>query len=172
MLPTSITGPERQAAEALIARGQTVAVAESSAGGLISAALVPVPGASAYYRGGAVVYTLDGARVMLSGGTDRDPGERGATETFARFLATGIAGTLGADWGVAETGAAGPTGNRYGDPAGHAWDAVAGPGGALRTEHVLTGDDDREANMEAFAARALRLLAAALEAPDARTLPA
>ena len=164
MLPTSITGPAREAAEQLTARGETVAVAESSAGGLVSAALLSIPGASAYYRGGAVVYTLDGARTILTGGTDLGPGDRGATETFARFLAAGAAGKLGADWGVSETGAAGPTGNRYGDPAGHAWVCVAGPGGALRAAHVLTGEGCREANMEAFAAGALRLLAAALDA--------
>jgi nicotinamide mononucleotide (NMN) deamidase PncC len=99
---------------------------------------------------------------MLAGATDLDPGERGASEPFARYLAAGAAAKLGADWGVGETGATGPTGNRYGDPAGHAWLAVAGPGGVLHAENLLTGDDDRAANMERFAARALEVLAEAL----------
>jgi nicotinamide-nucleotide amidase len=162
MLSDALTGPANDIAERLIARGQSIAVAESSAGGLISAALLAVPGASAYFRGGVVVYTIDGARTMLGGATDLDPGERGACEPFAHFLAASAAAKLGADWGVSETGTAGPTGNRYGDPAGHAWVAVAGPDGLLQTEHILTGDDDRPANMEAFAVRALGLLAGAL----------
>lgn len=146
----------------LVERGESVAVAESSAGGLISAALLSVGGASAYYRGGMVVYTLDGARALLAGATDVDPGRRGACEPFARYLAAAAAGKLGADWGVGETGATGPSGNPYGDPAGHAWVAVAGPGGLVRTEHQLTGSADRAANMDAFARAALQQLAAAL----------
>jgi nicotinamide-nucleotide amidase len=162
MLSEDVTAAAADAAARLGQRGQTVAVAESSAGGLISAALLAVPGASAYYRGGVVVYTLDGARALLDDATDLDAGERGACEQFARYLAASAAAKLGADWGVGETGAAGPKGNRYGDPAGHAWLALAGPGGELRTERILTGGDDRAANMEAFAAGALRLLAVAL----------
>lgn len=146
----------------LVERGESVAVAESSAGGLISAALLSVGGASAYYRGGMVIYTLDGARAMLAGATDLDPGRRSASEPFAQYLAASAAAKLGADWGVGETGATGPSGNPYGDPAGHAWVAVAGPGGHVEAEHQLTGSADRTANMEAFALAALRRLAAAL----------
>jgi PncC family amidohydrolase len=162
MLPDALTAPANDIAERLKARGQSVAVAESSAGGLISAALLAVPGASAYFRGGVVIYTIDGAKEMLGGATDLDPGERGACEPFGRYLAASAAAKLGADWGVSETGTAGPTGNRYGDPAGHAWVTVTGPDGYLSADHVLTGSDDRPANMEAFAARALEALAAAL----------
>lgn len=139
-----------------------MAVAESSAGGLVSAALLAVPGASAYYRGGVVIYTLDGTQAMLAGATDLEMGERGACEPFATFLAAAAARKLDADWGVGEAGAAGPTGS-YGEEPGHTWVAVAGPGGFLQAEHLLTGSDDREANMEAFAAKALQALAAALE---------
>lgn len=162
MLPASLTGPAAQVAVRLVDRGQTLAVAESSAGGLVSAALLSVPGASAYYRGGFVIYTLDGTRAMLADAVDLEPGERGACESFARFLALSAPAKLGADWGLGETGATGPALNPYGDPAGHAWVAVAGPDGHLATEHVLTGDGDRAGNMEAFAARALDLLADAL----------
>jgi nicotinamide-nucleotide amidase len=161
-LADALTAPAGRVAERLVARGESVAVAESSAGGLISAALLAVPGASRYYRGGIVAYHLDGAKTMLDGATDLDPGERGATETFGRYLAAGVAAKLGADWGIGETGATGPTGNRYGDPAGHAILTVTGPGGVLHAETLLTGDDDRAANMERFAARALEVLAEAL----------
>lgn len=162
MLPETLIVPAARIAERLIARGQTVAVAESSAGGLISAALLSIGGASAYYRGGVVFYTLDGVRAMLADAVDLDPGRRGACEPLARFAAAATAAKHGADWGVSETGASGPSGNPYGDPPGHAWVGVAGPGDLLDAEHVLTGDDDRVANMEAFAARALEKLAAAL----------
>ncbi|QEC49747.1 CinA family protein [Baekduia soli] len=162
MLPATLTGPAATISERLMAAGQTVAVAESSAGGLISAALLAVPGASAYYRGGVVIYTLEGARALLAGATDLDPGSRGACEPFARYLSASAAARLDADWGVGETGATGPRGNRYGDPAGHAWVAVSGPAGHLDARHALTGSDDRAANMEHFAAQALTLLADAL----------
>lgn len=164
MLPERLTGPATEIAGQLVARGQTVAVAESSAGGLISAALLTVPGASAYYRGGVVFYTLDGVLATLGGATDLEPGDRGACEPFARFLAASTAARHRADWGVSETGAGGPSPNPYGDPPGHAWVAVAGPGDHLAAEHVLTGDARRAENMEAFAARALGALAAALAA--------
>ena len=144
-------------------RGESVAVAESAAGGLISAALIAVPGASAYYRGGLVIYTVDGARELLAGGPPLPTGVRGASEPFARWLALAAAAKLSADWAIGETGAAGPSGNPYGDPAGHAWVAVRGPGGEVRARHVLTGTVDRARNMEAFAAAALRLLLDALD---------
>lgn len=161
-----IRGATRIAAH-LVERGETVAVAESSAGGLISAALLSVPGASAYYLGGAVVYT-GAARVFVA--TDAVPpaaGMRGATEGYAGYLARSITAQLGATWGVAETGATGPAPNPYGDPPGHAWVAVAGgpagrsgisSDGGVTAERVATGDDDRQANMVAFAAAALALL--------------
>jgi len=162
VLSDALRAPAGSVAERLAARGETVAVAESSAGGLVSAALLSVPGASAYFRGGVVVYTLAGAKAVLRDAAGLDPGERGATERFARYLAASAAALHGADWGVGETGAAGPSGNRYGDPAGHAWVAVAAPGGGVSAEHVLTGEGDRVANMHAFAERALRALDAAL----------
>jgi len=148
---------------ALKARGETIAIAESSTGGLVSAALLSVGGASAYFRGGGVIYTAQ-ARLALLGIPEPMPApvERAATQLYAELLATTVRDWLDATWGLGETGAAGPTGNRYGDPAGHSWIAVAGPtpGATL----VQTGDDDRVANMRAFARQALELLAAALKA--------
>jgi PncC family amidohydrolase len=146
--------------ELLRARGETVVVAESSAGGLIAAALLAVPGASAYFLGGAVAYTGT-AKERLVGITADDMSlGRAATEVHALALARRARERLGATWGIGETGAAGPTGNRYGDPAGHACIGVVGP--VERAETVATGSADRVANMEAFALAALRLLHTAL----------
>jgi PncC family amidohydrolase len=151
-----------QIAARLEAHGETVAVAESSAGGLISAALLAVPGASAYFVGGAVVYTRDAkcAFLRLDPSVLVDP--RPSTEAHALILARGVRGALGTTWGPGETGATGPTGNRYGDAAGHACLAVAGP--TERATTLETGSGDRVANMDAFAAAALRLLLEALPA--------
>lgn len=148
----------------LVRRGETVAVAEGSCGGLVSAALLAVPGASAYYRGGAVIYTRDASRALMSGPVAAPAGMRGATEEFASWLARSAVARLGADWGVGEGGAAGPSGNPYGDPAGHAWVAVSGPREATR--HLLTGSGDRLGNMTAFAVAALTLLADVVESAD------
>jgi nicotinamide-nucleotide amidase len=137
-------------------RGASVAVAESSTGGLISAALLAQSGASAYFRGGAVVYTRE-AKQRLSGLTDADIAkERASTETHALLLAHRIRERMGSDWGIGETGATGPTGNRYGDAAGHTCIAVVGPREKVIT--LETGKSGREENMWAFARAALDLL--------------
>ncbi|MSQ23352.1 MAG: CinA family protein [Chloroflexi bacterium] len=144
----------------LTERGETIAVAESSAGGLISAALLSVAGASAYFRGGVVTYT-GVSRVALLGISDEMmEGIRASTEQYALLLARAVRELLGTTWGLAETGATGPTGNRYGDAAGHACFAVAGP---VELAIMLeTGANQRERNMTAFAEGALNLLQSAL----------
>lgn len=147
-------------AEVLKARRETIAIAESSTGGLISAALLAQPGASAYFLGGAVVYTRQ-ARGALTTITDDDMRKvRSASEPYAALLAKQAREQLGATWGLSETGATGPTGNRYGDAAGHSCMAISGPIDAVIT--LETGSADREANMRAFAARAFALLSETL----------
>ncbi|RAK58525.1 damage-inducible protein [Phenylobacterium hankyongense] len=143
--------------ERLKARSETVAVAESSSGGLISAALLSVSGASKYYLGGAVVYTPK-ARVLLMDipRAALVDGMRSASEPYALLLARTARERFGATWGLSETGAAGPTGNGYGDAAGHTCIAVAGPLEMALT--IETGSEDRSANMRAFAAAALEML--------------
>ena len=141
-------------------RKETLAISESSAGGLINAALVAVPGASAYYIGGAIVYTKAGRQVLLGIGDAEMKGMRSASEPYAQLAAQRIRERLGATWGLSETGASGPAGNRYGDAPGHACIAVSGPREAVVT--VETGSADREANMREFARRALALLEACL----------
>ena len=140
----------------LKARKETVAVAESAAGGLITAALLAVPGASAYCLGGVVIYTRQAWDVLRDFDERLLEGHRSATEGNALVRARLARDRFGAAWGVGETGAAGPSGNRYGDPSGHAWIAVAGQ--KHRAVRVATGSSDRSANMHAFAAAALRLL--------------
>jgi PncC family amidohydrolase len=140
----------------LVERKQTLAVAESSAGGLINAALVAVPGASAYYAGGCIIYTSAGRESLLGIATEDMAGMRSASEPFAQLMARRVREKLGSTWGLSETGASGPTGNRYGDPAGHACIAVCGPVEAVIT--VETGSAAREENMWRFAQRAVKLL--------------
>lgn len=139
--------------------GETVAVAESSAGGLVSAALLAIPGASAYYAGGGVIYTRAARRGLL--GLPEDViTMRASTEDYALILARAMRQRLDATWGLCETGATGPAGNRYGDAAGHACIAVAGP--LERALTLETGSADREDNMWRFAAASLELLEAAV----------
>ncbi len=147
-------------AKLLIARNETIAIAESSTGGLISAALLAVPGASAYFLGGAVVYTKQSRAALLDIGDAEMKGLRPSTESYALLGARRVRDKMNATWGLGETGATGPSGNRYGDAAGHSCIAVAGP--AERAVTLETGSTERRANMEAFATRALELLAEAL----------
>ena len=152
--------PAAAAAAELTARRQTIAVAESSAGGLISAALLALPGASAYFVGGGVIYTGAARERLLGVGKEEMRGLRPATEAYAKLVAARVRERLGTTWGLAETGATGPSGNRYGDAAGHACIALSGPLELALT--LETGSAEREANMWAFARRALELLSEAL----------
>ena len=136
-------------------KNQTVSVSEASAGGLISAALLSVSGASAYFVGGGVIYTRQARRVLI-GAPEDVVTMRASTEEFALIMARLIREKLDTDWGLCETGASGPTGNRYGDEAGHCCMAVSGPVEAAIT--LETGSNDREANMQKFAASALQFL--------------
>jgi nicotinamide-nucleotide amidase len=146
----------------LAARDETIAVAESSAGGLISAALLARAGASAYYFGGAVLYTRRSRRLLTALVTDDTVGLRSSSQPYAQLLARHQRLRFQASWGLAETGAAGPTGNAYGDPAGHTCLAVDGP--MLRERTLRTGHEDRPRNMITFALAALELLEDAIDA--------
>ncbi|BBK40355.1 damage-inducible protein [Allostella vacuolata] len=150
------TAAAERVARLLIQRRQTLAVSESSAGGLVSAMLLSVPGASAYFLGGGIIYTGAAREGLLGVTPTMMAGIRSATEEMSRLLARTVRERLGADWGLAETGATGPAGNRYGDAAGHCCLAVDGPHRASRT--LETGSADRMANMVTFAGAALALL--------------
>lgn len=149
----------RQVAERLKARRDTVGVAESSAGGLISAALLAVPGASAYYMGGTVVYTRRARRELLGLTDDQMASVPPGTEALALLLARAMKEQLNTDWAVAEIGATGPTGTSYGYGAGHGVFAVVGPDDLEAAIVLETGSPDREANMRRFAIGALELFA-------------
>jgi nicotinamide-nucleotide amidase len=142
-------------------RQETVAVAESSTGGIISAALLAVPGASAYFMGGAVVYTRTSRRALLDIPEEALAGIRPSTEAYALLFARAARQTMGTTWAIGETGATGPTGNRYGDAAGHSCIALVGPPGEQAIT-IETGKDDRVGNMRAFTVAALDLLEKAL----------
>jgi PncC family amidohydrolase len=143
--------------ERLKARKETVAIAESSSGGLLSAALLSVPGASAYFYGGAVVYTARARVLLMDIPREGVEGMRSASEPYALLLARTARERFRTTWALSETGAAGPTGNPYGDAAGHTCIALAGEG-TQRAMTLETGDTDRVANMRAFAKAALELL--------------
>jgi nicotinamide-nucleotide amidase len=140
----------------LTERRETIAVAESSTGGLIAAALLSMPGASAYFVGGAVVYTKVSRLALLGIGDAEMAGLRPSTEAYALLGAKRVRERHDTTWGLGETGATGPTGNRYGDAAGHSCMAIAGP--IERAITLETGNGDRRTNMDAFAKRALELL--------------
>src|SRR5262245_48028596 len=146
-------------ARLLTERKETIAIAESSTGGLISASLLTVPGASAYYLGGAVVYTQAARKALLDVGA-LPSGMRASTEAYALFAAKTARQRFSSSWALAETGAAGPTGNRYGDAPGHTCIAVVGK--IERAMTLETGMIERVANMRAFSVAAFELLTAAL----------
>ena len=146
----------------LKARGETIAIAESSTGGLISAALLSVGGASAYFRGGSVIYTAHARSGFLDIPNPLPaPIERASTELYALLLADTVRARLSSTWGLGETGATGPTGNRYGDKSGHTCIALTGPGFS-KAITLETGSPDRIANMRAFGVRAMELIEEAL----------
>src|SRR5260370_37133333 len=95
-------------------RHETIAIAESSTGGLISAALLCVPGASAYFLGGAVVYTVKARRLLMDIQDAAVKGMRSASEPYSMLLARTARPPFRADWGLSGTGSARRAGNRDG----------------------------------------------------------
>ena len=142
-------------------RGETVAVSESSAGGLVSAALLAVPGASSYFKGGAVVYSRRAGKALLGMVAADMEGMRAETEPYALLVAGRVRDSHHATWGISESGAAGPSGSPYGDPAGRTCLAVVGA--ASHSRVVETGSTDRPTNMDLFARHLLALFDAVLD---------
>jgi nicotinamide-nucleotide amidase len=160
MLQDLLPQAERIAAR-LKSKNETISIAESSTAGMISAALLAIAGASAYFMGGAVVYTRQ-SRAALLAVTDQElTGITPSTEAYALLFARKIRGKLATSWSIGETGTAGPTGSRYGHAAGHSSIAVIGPSGE-RSMTVETGKADRVDNMRTFSIAALDLLEKAL----------
>ncbi len=161
MSPHSLNELAKAAARALKNAGSTIAVSESSMGGLVSAALVAVPGASDYFLGGVTIYTHESRKQLLGLDKAALQGIRPATEAYALLCARAIRQKMNSTWALAETGASGPSANPYMDPPGTAWIAIVGP--VEKTLRITTGDNDREANMWAFAKQALALLSATID---------
>lgn len=158
------TDTTSQVAQQLLQYKHTVSIAESSSGGIISARLLSIPGASGYYRGGSVIYTLPSRRAFLDIPAGSVAGMEPLTEEMVQVFADAARDKLDATWGVAELGAAGPAGSRYGHAAGTSVIGISGP--VKMTTMIQTGSDDREQNMWAFAAAALELLLKALRAAN------
>jgi PncC family amidohydrolase len=161
---TFLNADQKQLAEEIAAiltqRTQTVAVAESTSGGLVSAALLWVPGASRYYAGGGVLYTLN-SRTQLAGvPAESLANYQGTTQAMILELAESMRARLGATWCIAEAGLAGPTPGRSGAPPGRTNLGIAGP--ISRAATIETGSNDREWNMGEFTTLALRYLRDAL----------
>ena len=148
-------------ADLLVESNQTIGIAESSSGGFISAHLLAIPGASKYFIGGSVIYTRVAQRNLLGVKDEQMEGLRASTEQYASFNAKRIRELLGTTWGLSETGATGPTGNRYGDSAGHSCIGVSGP--LSRTKTLETGIGQREENIVSFTKASLRFLIECLE---------
>jgi len=152
--------PATALGEHLKRRQETLGIAESSTGGLISASLLAVPGASAYFLGGTVIYTLRARRDLLGIEQGLLDAQKPLTDAYVTLCAETIRRRLGATWGLAELGATGPAGTPYGHPPGICVLAVSGP--VTLTRHLETGHGDREVNMATFAHAALELLEEAL----------
>ncbi|MDP2876885.1 MAG: nicotinamide-nucleotide amidohydrolase family protein, partial [Holophaga sp.] len=121
-------------------KGETLALAESMTGGRVAALLTAVPGSSAAFLGGAVVYSAKAKTQLVDLPDDLLRAHGTVSETVTRALAEGIRHRLGADWGLAITGNAGPTEDRDGSaPLGTSFIAVAGPGGTVSLESHFPG---------------------------------
>ena len=160
-MDTKILRLANLAADLLIESNHTIGIAESSSGGLIAAHLLAVPGASRYFMGGSVIYTRAAQRNLLGVNDEQMEGLRASTEQYASLNAKTIRELLGTTWGLSETGATGPTGNRYGDSAGHSCIGVSGP--LSRTKTLETAVEQREENMVSFTKASLAFLIECLE---------
>ena len=151
---------------ALLARGLSLATAESCTGGLIAHRLTNVPGSSAYFLGGLVVYSNQAKEKLLGVRPETLLAHGAVSEAVAREMARGACRAVGAQVGVAVTGIAGPGGATPGKPVGLTWIALCAPDDERAERHVWPGD--RAAVKAASAEAALRLVLAYLEEPKAR----
>lgn len=135
----SAMGALKQLAASLTRAGESVAIAETSAGGLIAAELLAQSGASKFFRGGVVVYSKHSKQAVL--GLDPDSSQPTSTEPHALELAAAVREKLGSDWGVGETGVAGPSANSRGIAPGVCAIGVVGPDGVSVSTTLWPSDD-------------------------------
>jgi len=153
--------------ETLSQQGRTLAVAESCTGGGLGAALTAIPGASTVFVGGVVAYA-NSVKAGLLGVSVSVLETRGAVSSeTAAAMATGVKKLLGADWGVAITGIAGPGGGDPDRPVGTVWIGASGPepGSTRCARHLFTGD--RESVRSSSVRAALELLSRMIGEADA-----
>ncbi|GGX59548.1 CinA family protein [Streptomyces hiroshimensis] len=136
---------------ALVARGETVAAAESLTGGLVAAGLTEVPGASRSVRGSVTAYATEVKAAVLGVDEELLAGRGAVDGDVARQMAHGVRALLGADWGLATTGVAGPD-PQDGKPVGTVFVAVAGPGGRTRVRELSLDGDRRRIRSESVRA--------------------
>ena len=142
-------------ASQLTTKEHTVSIAESSTGGLIAANLLSVSGASKYFKGGSVIYTRESRHAFLDLDLRKVKALKPLTEPMVAEFARAARLKLDATWGIAELGAAGPSGTPYGHAAGTSVIGISGPVNATLT--VETSIADREENMHRFTEAALEL---------------
>jgi nicotinamide-nucleotide amidase len=126
--------------EGLKRRQQTLAVAESCTGGLMSAHLTDVPGASEVFLGGVVSYSNEAKEHLIDVPHEMLIEHGAVSEEVARAMAEGVRARFGSDWGAGITGIAGPTGGTEEKPVGLVHWAIAGPDGVSAKHHVFLGD--------------------------------
>jgi len=145
----------------LLAHEETVAVCESSSGGLVSACLLSIPGASAYFIGGGVLYSYAIRKAIVNMGTEEHMRYGGSTPELISEMAKNFNNKIAATWVIGEGGAAGPSKSPYGHNAGYTALAIVGP--VCRTQVIETGSANRIENMSEFATDLLRLFIEVLE---------
>jgi PncC family amidohydrolase len=168
-LPVELSNTVKSAQARLAATGATVAVAEATCGGLVTYLLSETSEEATWFRVGLVVYSNDAKRDLAGIPTDVLSAHGAVSQESALALARGVRERWGATWGIAETGIAGPVGQRRSrKPLGQVILAIVGPADQPGTapvevvEEYVTGLDDRIANKRAFAAALLRLFDATL----------
>lgn len=154
----------REIADALRSRGERIAVIDGATGGLVSAALLTVPGAIKFFRGSGVLYSLKARDILLGLPREAYEGMRSASEDYALLQARAVRERFRAEWGFAETGSAGASIHPMGVESGRSCAAVVGPGIEL-VRVTETGSDARIDNMWAFTRAGLGLLQEAIAAP-------
>ena len=158
----------KKAAHLLKKHSQTISIAESSTAGLISAHLLALPGASSYFIGGSIIYTRIAQKVFLNVNDKQMENLRASTEKYALLNSNQVRQLTGSTWGISETGATGPTGNRYGDNPGHSCIAITGP--IQKTKIIETNEDSRTKNMREFSNAALKLFIESIESFSEQSL--
>lgn len=146
----------RQIQDALYDCGKTIGTAESCTGGRLAEAIIAVPGASQYFKGGIISYTNEVKEQLLHVSHQVLEEQTAVCEEVARQMVSGACKTLQVDYAVAATGVAGPSGGTPQIPVGTIWLGYGG-GDDIRT-FKLTEDFGRDINLSIATNKALRLL--------------